>query len=388
MVDGGTYSCKKTDKTLHGICKDTGLDCLDMSNIRAISRSLHIKALLLWLIIVPTCVLGIFFYGQKVSSFFRPLWDTPPKSFNVITHYYAENVSMEHLCDIHGWKIRDTPRRVFDAILFSNEVDMLTIRWQELNPVVTKFVILESNTTFTGLPKPLNFAINRKQYKFAEPKLKYRIYAPSLPTSLGQNPFYEEAIQRVELDKLIREAGILEDDLLIMSDLDEIPSAHTINILRWCDNIPPVLHLQLREYMYSFEFPMSYDSWRAQVHLYKPGKTRYGHFRQADVLFSEAGWHCSFCFRHIRDFVFKMKAYSHVDRVRFSYFLDHARLQDIICRGADLFDMLPEEYTFQKIIAKMGPIPHFLSAVHLPSYLIDNADKFRYLLPGGCVREN
>lgn len=49
-------------------------------------------------------------------------------------------------------------------------------------------------------------------------------------------------------------AEISDDDLLIMSDVDEIPSKHTINLLRWCDDIPPVLHLQLRNYLYSFDF--------------------------------------------------------------------------------------------------------------------------------------
>lgn len=48
--------------------------------------------------------------------------------------------------------------------------------------------------------------------------------------------------------------------------------------------------------------------------------------------------------------------------------------------------MLPEEYTFRDLFKKMGPIPKSASAVHLPSYLIKNADKFRFLLPGGCLR--
>ncbi|KAJ0551091.1 putative glycosyl transferase, family 17 [Helianthus annuus] len=49
--------------------------------------------------------------------------------------------------------------------------------------------------------------------------------------------------------------------------------------------------------------------------------------------------------------------------------------------------MLPEEYTFRELIGKMGPIPHSYSAVHLPSYLLKNADKYRYLLPGNCIRK-
>jgi beta-1,4-mannosyl-glycoprotein beta-1,4-N-acetylglucosaminyltransferase len=50
--------------------------------------------------------------------------------------------------------------------------------------------------------------------------------------------------------------------------------------------------------------------------------------------------------------------------------------------------MLPEEYTFQEIIAKLGPIPSTYSAVHLPAYLLEKVDQYRYLLPGNCMRES
>lgn len=81
-----------------------------------------------------------------------------------------------------------------------------------------------------------------------------------------------------------------------------------------------------------------------------------------------------------------MKAYSHADRVWKKSFLDEKRIQRIICEGGNLFDMLPEEYSFKKLISKMGPIPKSQSAINLPPYLIENAERFRYLLPGGCVR--
>ncbi len=50
----------------------------------------------------------------------------------VIPHYYAENISLAHLCELHGWSLRTNPRRVFDAVMFSNEIDLLEIRLQVL----------------------------------------------------------------------------------------------------------------------------------------------------------------------------------------------------------------------------------------------------------------
>lgn len=357
-----------------------------ISRFRCMLRGFDMRVYIFLLVIVPLGIFGIYLHGQKISYFLRPIWDSPPKAFREVPHYYHENVSVETLCKLHGWRLRESPRRVYDAVLFSNEIDLLTIRWNELYPYITQFVLLESNSTFTGLPKPLVFASNQNAFEFIEPRLTYRNIGGRFRK--GENPFVEEAYQRIALDQLLRIAGIDDDDLLIMSDVDEIPSAHTINLLRWCDDIPSVLHLQLRNYLYSFEYHVDNKSWRAQVHRYKTGKTRYAHFRQADVIISDAGWHCSFCFRYISDFIFKMKAYSHYDRVRFPHFLNPRRIQDVICKGKDLFDMLPEEYEFKDIIVKMGPIPHSYSAVHLPAYLLNNAEKYRYLLPGNCRRES
>lgn len=293
---------------------------------------------------------------------------------------------MEQLCSLHGWTMRSQPRRVFDGIIFSNELDILEVRWKELHPYITKFVILEANTTFTGIPKPLFFASNRARFSFAEGKIVHDVFPGKVAHSGSQeDPFKLESKQRVAMNSLIRIAGISDGDILIMSDTDEIPSPHTVKLLQWCDGIPPVMHLELRHYMYSFEFPVDYSSWRATAHIFSP-QTHYKHSRQTDYIFSDAGWHCSFCFRSIQEFVFKMTAYSHADRVKRKDFLNYPRIQKLICKGGDLFDMLPEEYTFKELIKKMGPIPRSASAVHLPAYLIENADKFRFLLPGGCLR--
>lgn len=341
---------------------------------------------LLLLILVPICVIGIFTHGQKISYFFRPLWDNPPPPFIRVPHYYAENVSMDHLCHLHGWSLRSEPRRVFDAIIFSNELDMLEVRWRELHPYVSKFVILESNTTFTGIPKPLFFASNRARFAFAEDKIAHGVFSGrAADRGSHKDPFVLESEQRGAMNGLLHRTGISNGDLLIMSDTDEVPSPHTIKLLQWCDEVPPVLHLELRHYMYSFEFPVDYSSWRATAHIYGPW-TQYRHSRQTNIILSDAGWHCSFCFRYIREFVFKMTAYSHADRVKRSDFLKHSRIQKLICQGDDLFDMLPEEYSFSELIKKMGSIPRSASAVNLPAYLIENAVKYRFLLPGGCIR--
>ncbi|KAH9613125.1 hypothetical protein KSS87_013674 [Heliosperma pusillum] len=355
--------------------------------LRLPRRSPRKFVFIILILLVPSILFGIFTHHQKITYFLRPLWDKPPPLFSHLPHYYAENVSMDHLCHLHGWAVRSHPRRVFDAIIFSNELELLEIRWHELEPYVTKFVIMESNTTFTGIPKPLYFDSNRARFSFAESKISYGLF-PGRVNSLKphEDPFELERQQRIAMNRIIRQSGISNGDLLIMSDVDEIPSPHTVKLLQWCDGFPPVMHLELRHYMYSFEFPVDYSSWRASAHIYGPS-TWYRHSRLSDVILSDSGWHCSFCFKNLQDFVFKMTAYSHADRVRRREFLDRQRIQKIICKGDDLFDMLPEEYSFKELFKKMGSIPRSSSGINLPGYLLENADKYKFLLPGGCVRD-
>lgn len=83
-----------------------------------------------------------------------------------------------------------------------------------------------------------------------------------------------------------------------------------------------------------------------------------------------------------------MISYSHSDRVRYNTLLNPARIQKTICDGTDIFDMPPEAYTYKDLISKLGPIESTTSGVGLPTSLLTNSSKFKFLLPGGCLRED
>jgi len=253
-------------------------------------------------------------------------------------------------------------------------------------PYVTKFLVLESNTTFTGKRKALIFKNNIQRFSFVRDKLTHLFFAGQT-LQRWEDPFVNEDLQRTAMDQGLLAAGIADGDLVIMADADEIPSAHTIRLLQSCDGFPPIMHLQLRNYLYSYEFYVDFNSWRSTVHIFKQNVTLYRHDRVTDNMLADAGWHCSFCFRYISDFMFKMQAYSHADRVRHSSYLNPVRIQEIICQGRDLFNMLPEAFSFKDLIAKMGSVTRSFSGVHLPMYLLKNPQKFSFLLPGNCIRE-
>ena len=93
----------------------------------------------------------------------RPLWDHADGPRRILSHYYADGMPMDaQACALHGWAPRGRDVRVLDAVLMSSELDLLEIRLHELSGVVDRFFIVESNATFTGLPKETYFANNRE----------------------------------------------------------------------------------------------------------------------------------------------------------------------------------------------------------------------------------
>ncbi|GAN05395.1 beta-1,4-N-acetylglucosaminyltransferase-like protein [Mucor ambiguus] len=347
---------------------------------------------------------------RDIGYYTRPLWDKNPNKFKTIPHYYAEDVPMETLCQLHGWKMKPkdelAKNKVYDAIIFSVELDLLEIRIKELWKVVDTFVILESNATFTGVTKNLTFNEHKKRFQFAASKIHHVIIDQyALPA--GEGPFYNEGKMREAMDQALVDAGAKTNDLIIMSDVDELPRAQTIEIISSCEGVPEMLHLQLRNYMYSFEFYVDISSWRAHVVKYNAGHTFYTHGQITEDLLSDAGnhktgqtnachhaysvalssigWHCSFCFRTIQEFQFKMKSYSHSDRVSSDGLLSADRIQKTICDGTDIFDMPPESYNYKDMVSKLR-IDSSQSGVGLPSSLLNDSQRFKFLLPGGCMR--
>jgi beta-1,4-mannosyl-glycoprotein beta-1,4-N-acetylglucosaminyltransferase len=321
----------------------------------------------------------------------RPLWDHNSGPNDIIPHFYGEGLKMDdHTCKVHGWPARHGKAnlKVLDAVLMSNELDLLEIRLNELDSVVDYFLIVESNATFTGLPKETYFGKNRTRFAKFEHKIVYS-FLPGYALRPGQSAWDVEAHTRNTMTMLIRShissfpSGT--QTMVLMSDLDEVPTRHTVDLLKNCD-FGSSIHLQLRDYLYSFEWCLGLTSWRASAQIWNHD-SYYRHSKSTERILADAGWHCSYCFRTIPEYAIKMQGFSHADRIAGRVnLLDPKRIQETICKGKDIFGMLPEAYSYVDLLSQMNLQP-LKSAVGLPRYLIEHAEKFRFLLPGGCVRE-
>ncbi len=62
---------------------------------------------------------------------------------------------------------------IYDCFTFFNELDLLEIRFGELDKVVDYFVLAEANSTFSGKPKEFLFEKNKERYKKYFDKIIY-----------------------------------------------------------------------------------------------------------------------------------------------------------------------------------------------------------------------
>ncbi|MDE6386345.1 MAG: glycosyltransferase [Lachnospiraceae bacterium] len=109
---------------------------------------------------------------------------------------------------------------IYDCIPFFNELDILKLRMQILSPYVDKFVLEESTVTFSGEPKEMIFAKNRDMFREFEDKILY-VAVDNSPMS-GVTTHERDKFQKNQLIRAMAEAK--PDDIVIFSDVDEIPN--------------------------------------------------------------------------------------------------------------------------------------------------------------------
>lgn len=294
----------------------------------------------------------------------RPLWDSPDRPWNVVAHYappgdLSDATNRQAYCALHGWQARtshDPPVKIIDAVLFSGELDLMEIRMREYARDVNQFLVVEATRTFSGDPKPAFFQQDRDRFESIVGASNISLHVVSnLVEGLPKGSFENENRMRTEMgDLLTRELktnSARYDHLVLQTDVDEILSQQTLQLLRSCKGYPSPLHLNTRNYLYSFEHPLLDDGyWRPKVVTVAASPSEqasigYTHGRGGDTLLEDAGWHCSWCFPRLSDFKRKMTGYSHNDRLKNQRLLEDGWLKQRVCRGEDPFNMWPVSRT-------------------------------------------
>ena len=111
---------------------------------------------------------------------------------------------------------------IYDCFQFFNELDMLKIRLNVMSPIVDKFVISEATETFSGLKKPLYYEENKEMFaEFADKIIHVVVDDTPQGYTHDRDTFQKNAVTRGLKD-------CTDEDIIIFSDLDEIPNPEKI----------------------------------------------------------------------------------------------------------------------------------------------------------------
>lgn len=130
---------------------------------------------------------------------------------------------------------------VYDCIPFFNEIDILNLRLHVLAPLVDKFIIEEATVTFSGEPKELCFKKNKELFKEFLPKIEY-IVVDNSPIDMSTHE--RDKFQKNALESGLKDAS--DEDVIILSDVDEIPNPKTLKEIIDHFDADKVYHLAQR----------------------------------------------------------------------------------------------------------------------------------------------
>ena len=284
--------------------------------------------------------------------------------------------------------------------MYFDEDLLLDLRLNTLDKFVKKFVITEATYTHNGAKKKLNFDI-KKFNKFKD-KIIYLVVDKQPEKILdfvdsdnkGQkgeklilNGMARDYFQREQLTRGIEDAA--NDDLILVSDLDEIPNLKNVNFTNVGNNI-----LIFEQKMFYYKFNLLYEdfTWLGskavkKKNLISPqwlrnikGK-KYPKWR-LDTLFSkkkysnlyfvkDGGWHFT-CLRTAEELEKKLLNFAH----HYEYEESGLTIQDLkklIAEKKVIYDHSIDQKGYKwsgKSTLKN------INIKYLPDYLIDNSKKY------------
>ncbi|EAA35406.2 glycosyltransferase family 17 protein [Neurospora crassa] len=251
----------------------------------------------------------------------------------------GSSLSQHDICRPYGWKPyqprqpSDPPRKIYDLVLVTTELDLLEVRLNTTWDAVDYYVLVESAKTFTGQNKPLllqHALDSSSRFDSYKSKIIYHeVEHPedsnpppspatrrasvsasgsgsgSVPSSPWEdfhlNAMFDQVFPSLAADEtepptnpslnssLSSSSSSIpsprspqQNDILLLSLASEIPRPQTLGLLKEC-TFPARLTLSSKMHYYSFQF-VRRPSWFSRTHEYGPGyvdqeskKVEWGH---------------------------------------------------------------------------------------------------------------
>ena len=260
--------------------------------------------------------------------------------------------------------------------MYFDEDLVLDLRLNILNDYVDEFIIAEATRDHTGREKKLNFDF--KNFLKFKNKINY-IVVDDLPIAIKSSKknwsghHIRDQYQRNALSRGYKNCS--DDDLIMISDIDEIPDPKKIQEFQF-KNIYACfmqknLHLKINL------LNISEKNWMGtkicqRKHLKSPQwlrsiKTKKKEFwkfykPKEPQLIYEGGWHFSFL-KEPKDIAKKIKSYSHSEYNK-SEFTDEKKIEERIKNKVDIFD---RDFKYERVNLDDT----------FPKYILENLSKYQ-----------
>lgn len=287
--------------------------------------------------------------------------------------------------------------RVYDMFPFFNELELLEIRLHELDPVVDIFILAEARHTFQKKAKELIFENNKDRFAKFLPKIRH-IIIDALPGFFYKwripNAWHVSDYQKGQVIRGLYDAQ--PDDIVLFSDVDEIPKAESIRLFK---EEPGITVFEQRFYSYYLNNVCTFFDTHGKTCVAQYNRDGLGWWRGSVMMrFAEfcnigksikkmrllrdlpepgvlvardAGWHFS-SIGDVERIVLKLESYEHSE-VNTEETKNRAAMQRRIAEGRSIF---PDNQSRFQIV----PLD-----TTFPRYLRENHPQFNHLLFKGTA---
>ena len=275
---------------------------------------------------------------------------------------------------------------IYDCFPFFNEFDILKIRLNTLNDVVDKFVIYESNFTFSG---------NKKKFFFDERKHLFNEFAHKIihikdrDNNFDLNPFERDEYQKNKISSGLKKCS--DNDIIIFSDCDEIPNPKKIKEILQDFEDDKVYHFAQNNYYFylnlqdisnnllSFtgEFKFKFNKKWLGSKMFSYGLLgnkdivtfRYPSSKKNGIRVENGGWHFTYMSREKDDDI--------IDSIK--YKIENAAHQEF--NNDKIINNIPNKIASQKdIFNRKSKFKKVDIDDSFPEFLLNNKTLFKHLI--------
>lgn len=150
---------------------------------------------------------------------------------------------------------------IIDCFTFWKELDILEIRLNELYDTVDKFILVEAAHTQSMQPKPYYFEENKERYsKFLDKIIHIKV---DDIIDISQNAWAFENFQRKCISRGLEQIDLKDDDIILVSDVDEIPKSEALK--EYLKSLDIILCFGMTYHVYYLNLVMRDKVWTGTV---------------------------------------------------------------------------------------------------------------------------